>query len=173
MGGGTPDIPALILRVPVMMVATIKKNTKYGFALFNRGRRNCSEARQRKTSVIIMAPWFMLNANFMLWTKADLKTLIPPLATHIPFNVSAAESILTRIQERVAPLPYRKFEADKIYGEIQEELEKLGELGVDELLMGTIDFQTRIILGMEEGDSNSAASCVLNEIAIWKEENCC
>lgn len=83
-----------------------------------------------------------------------------------------AEKILTELQEMLAPLTHARFDADEFYGFVSERIEELRKLGVDELLLGQIDFQTRVILGMDDGDPGDAVAAVLNEITVWKEENC-
>ena len=82
-----------------------------------------------------------------------------------------ASKILTELQETMAPLTHARFDAAKVYASVTKKMEELRRLDVDELLLSMIDFQTRVILDMEPGDPQDAVASLLNEIAVWKEEN--
>ena len=85
--------------------------------------------------------------------------------------MNRASKILTEIQEMMAPLTHARFDGPEVYATISRKLEELRSLNIDELLLGMIDFQTRVILDMEPGDPQDAVASLLNEIAIWKEQN--
>jgi hypothetical protein len=85
--------------------------------------------------------------------------------------VHAAAKILTEIQQMMAPLTHAKFDAQKTYSSLSQKLNQLRALHVDESLLSMIDFQSRVILNFDAGDPQDAMASLLNEIAIWKEEN--
>lgn len=83
----------------------------------------------------------------------------------------SADEVMTELQGLLAPLAYRAFDAESVYREVERRVEELRGFGVDELLLGSIDLQARIIVGMAEGNANDAVGCLLNEIADWKQAN--